>query len=263
MATPAARTALITGASAGIGAAFAAEFASHGHNLVLVARRADKLREIASQLESEYKTVVTILPLDLSDPEAGEQVSTFLEEADISVDMLVNNAGYALNGGLLDVSWNEHQAMQQVMLTSYFELCYRLLPGMVERGYGRIINVSSLAAMMPATPGNLYAAIKRYVNDMSLAIDYEFRDSGVQCCAICPGFTYTEFHDVMGVRDRVSKMPKYLWQSAAEVAQEGYEAVMAGKLIVINGRVNRVWAWLMALLPRSLQYRGARARRPA
>ncbi|MEM1229752.1 MAG: SDR family NAD(P)-dependent oxidoreductase [Pseudomonadota bacterium] len=249
------RTALITGASAGIGAAFAHEFGRHGYNLVLVARREEKLGEVANRVTAAHAVEVNIMPLDLAESDAGDRLASQLSAEGIHVDALVNNAGYALNGGLLDVPFQDHLQMQQVMLTSYFELCYRFLPGMAENRFGRIINVSSLAAVMPATPGSLYGAIKRYINDMSLAVDYEFRPRGIHCSAICPGFTYTEFHDVMGVRKRVSRLPKYMWQAADEVAAEGYAAVMEGRRIVVCGRFNRLWSSVMNRLPSALQRR--------
>ncbi len=253
------RTALITGASAGIGAAFAHEFAGHGYDLILVARRADKLEALAGELNAKADVEVTIVPLDLARAEAGSELLAALRERQIEVDALVNNAGYALNGGFLDASWSEQQAMLQVMLTGYTELTHLFLPGMLERNFGRIINVSSLSAFAPPSRGSTYSAIKRYVNDLSAAVDFEFREQGIHCTAVCPGFTYTEFHDVMGVREQTNQYPSYVWQSAAEVAAEGYEAVMRGKVIHITGTLNRLIAAALGLLPRPLLLRLGRS----
>lgn len=258
-----ARTCLITGASAGIGRAFAREFARRGFNLALVARREPKLEEIAEEINREFDVKVDYFPVDLAEADSGERLDLMLKARGVTVDALVNNAGYGLNGGLLDSSWDEHMAMQQVMLTGYLELCYRLLPSMIERGYGRIINVSSVAALFPAGRGNLYTPIKKYVTDLSLAIDFEFREKGVHCLALHPGFTYTEFHDVMGVREQASNnFPKFMWQSAEEVANEGVEAVMKGEVFFINGRFNRILVTIMGNLPRFLQFRSARKADP-
>ena len=252
------RTVLITGASAGIGAAFAHEFARHGYNLILVARRADKLETLAAELRTQADAQVNILPMDLAREDAAAEIYSEISAQNINVDALVNNAGYALNGGLLDSSWTEQQAMLQVMLTGYSELTHRFLPGMIERSFGRIINVSSLSAFAPPTAGSTYSAIKRYINDFSVSVDFEFRDRGIHCCAVCPGFTYTEFHDVMGVREQTNQYPKFVWQSAADVASEGYEAVMSGRVIRITGRLNRCIAALLGLIPRALLLRLSR-----
>ncbi len=246
------RTALITGASAGIGTAFAREFARHGYDIVLVARRQDKLEEIAGNLRRDFDVAVLVIAADLAAEDANPAIVAQLENNGVHVDALINNAGYALTGGFLEPTWDEHRAMLQVMLNGYTELTYLLLPGMLERGFGRIINVSSLSAMAPPSKGSLYSAIKRYVNDFSAAVDFEFRERGIHCTAVCPGFTYTEFHDVMGVREATNKFPKYVWQSAEAVAAEGYDAVMKGKVIKVTGRLNRFIAALLGLMPRAL-----------
>jgi short-subunit dehydrogenase len=256
------QTVLITGASAGIGTAFANEFAKHGFNVVLVARRLDRLNQIAEQLQGDHNVEVHVLQEDLSEKDAASRVVKSLKDRRIVINALVNNAGYALNGGFLESSWEEHLAMHQVMLTGYTELCYRLLPGMVEQGYGRIINISSMAAFLPSSRSSMYTGIKRYVVDLSLAIDFELREKGIHCCAVCPGFTYTEFHDVLGVREQASNYPKIMWQSAEQVAKEGFEAVMAGRVVLINGWANRLLASLIGILPRAVQYRIARNQIP-
>jgi short-subunit dehydrogenase len=257
------RTALITGASAGIGESFAKEFARHGLDLVLVARRKEKLESLAEQIHLETGAIVHVCPVDLAEPDSVNQIMQYLQERKITVNALVNNAGYGLDGGFLDSSWEEHRAMHQVMLTSYLELCYQLLPGMVETAWGRIINVSSVAGLAPASRGSMYSAIKKYVIDLTLAIDFEFRDQGIQCCAVCPGFTYTEFHDVMGVREQATtNFPKFMWQSADDVAKEGFEAVMDGKVLKVNGLFNRILVFALGLLPNAVLNKMARNQVP-
>ncbi len=256
-------TVLITGASAGIGEAFAKVFAEHNFDLVLVARRAERLEEIAEQIKGQYDVQVTCLPADLSEVNAVDKLMSELDAKNLIIDALVNNAGYALNGGFLEPSWEDHRKMHQVMLNGYTELCYRLLPSMVERRYGRIINVSSLSALLPSVPSSMYTGIKRYVVDMSAAIDFEMRGQGIHCLALCPGFTYTEFHDVMGVREQAqSNFPKFMWQSSETVAREGYDAVMAGKVLKVNGWYNRLLSLVLNNLPYPIQHRLARSQDP-
>lgn len=253
------RTALITGASAGIGAAFAKVFAKQGYHVVLVARREDKLTAVADSIRDTFDVKVTLIPMDLARADACQAIATRLEGENIHVDALVNNAGYALRGGFLDSPWTDQAAMLQVMLNGYTELTHGLLPGMIERGYGRIINVSSLAAFAPPMAGSLYSAIKRYVNDFSAAIDFEFRDQGIHCTAVCPGFTYSEFHDVMDVREQTDRIPKFMWQTAETVAAQGYESVERGQVIRINGVFNRIIAAIMGILPMALLLRMGRS----
>ncbi len=248
------RTALITGASAGIGLAFAEQFGHSGFNLVLVARRADKLTEIAARLNSQHGIRVDTLAIDLASTEAVPSIMAQLDELGLAIDVLVNNAGYAITDEFAVADWSSHAAMLEVMLVGYTRLCHALVPQMKQRGYGRIINVSSLSAFIPPNAGSLYAAIKTYVVDLSVSLDLELRPYGIHCTAVCPGFTYSEFHDVMKVRRFVSGTPSLLWMTAAEVAREGYEAVMAGKLVLINGRINRFIALLYRLMPRALGY---------
>ncbi len=242
------RTALITGASAGIGAAFARVFAANGYDLVLVARREERLRALADEIASSSSTV-TVLPIDLAVPDAMEKLTAELEDREIHIDALVNNAGYGIKELFCDVSWQRHKEMHQVMLNGYTELCYRLLPAMKAREFGRIINVSSVAGLLPASKGSLYAAIKSYVVNLTVALDLEVRDHGIHCTVLCPGATRTEFMDVMEVTEMADRLPNFIWQTAQEVAEEGYQAVTKGKVIKINGWLNRASTALISSLP--------------
>jgi short-subunit dehydrogenase len=143
--------------------------------------------------------------------------------------------------------------MLQVMVAGVAELTHRLLPGMIERRYGRIINVASLAGLVPAPAGHtLYAASKAFLVRFSEALSHEVKRFEVHVTAICPGFTHSEFHDVTGTRDKVSQLPRWLWMDARTVAREGYEAVTKGTPIYINGRVNRAIAMLVRYVPQSV-----------
>jgi len=256
------RHALITGASAGIGLAFAREFSRNGFSLVLVARREDKLRAIGDELERDLGIAVVPLAVDLGDEDAAETTVGILAERGIEIDALVNNAGFGVNQGFLEADWSEHARSLEVMLVGYTRLCYLLARGMKERGYGRIVNVASLAAFLPATAGSLYSAIKSYVVHLSTAIDLDLRPFGIHCTAVCPGFTLSEFHDVMNVRQEVTKYPNLMWMTAEQVARQGYAAVMKGKPIIINGWLNRLIDLLTGLAPRAFLHQIQRRAKP-
>lgn len=247
------RTALITGASSGIGEAFAEVFAEHGFGLVLVARREEKLRAVAERLGRRHRVAVHTIVADLSERDAPGRICGDLSARGLTIDALVNNAGYGIPGVYVASEWARHEAMLHVMIVSVAELTHRLLPGMIERGYGRIVNVASLAALVPAPAGHtLYAATKAFVVRFSEALSHEVRRSGVNVTAICPGFTLSEFHDVTGTRAQVSRMPAWMWMDARTVAQQGFDAVMAGTPIYVNGRVNRAIATLVRYVPMSI-----------
>ena len=250
---PIIRTALITGASSGIGEAFAEVFASEGFHLVITARREDRLRALADQIRARHGVAVHVIAADLAVPEAPAALCDAIAGRGLAIDALVNNAGYGVPGAYTSSPWDRQHAMLQVMVVSLAELTHRLVPGMVERGYGRVINVASLAGLVPAPAGHtLYAASKAFVIRFSEALSHEVASAGVQVTALCPGFTRSEFHDVTGTRSTVSRMPAWMWMDAPAVARQGYDAVMAGTPIYINGRVNRTIAGLVKYLPHAV-----------
>ena len=244
------RTALITGASAGIGEAFAVELASHGCDLVVTARRADRLQALAARLAERHAVRVTPIPADLSEPGACERLCAEIARQDLTIDILINNAGYGLPGAYSSHPWATHDAFLRVMVMAMAELAHRVLPGMLERGDGRIVNVASLAGLLPAPAGHtLYAASKAFLVRFSEALGHEVRDRGVHVTALCPGFTYSEFHDVTGTRKTVSRLPGFMWLTSAEVARQGWAGFEAGVPVLVTGRVNRVLATLGRVLP--------------
>jgi short-subunit dehydrogenase len=244
------KTVLITGASSGIGEAFAHVFASQGFDLVITARREERLHALAERLAAEHGIRTEVIPLDLAVPEAPGRLCTALAARGILIDALVNNAGYGIPGVYLKSPWERHAAMLQVMVVALAELTHRLLPGMIERRYGRIINVASLAGLVPAPAGHtLYAASKAFVVRFSEALSHEVERHGVHVTALCPGFTVSEFHDVTGTRETVGRLPAWLWMDALTVARQGFDAVEAGARIYVNGRVNRTIAALVKYLP--------------
>jgi short-subunit dehydrogenase len=250
------RTVLVTGASAGIGEAFARVFAAHGWHLVITARREDRLRTLQGELESGYRVRVRTIAADLADPASPTRIADELNGAGVHVDALVNNAGYGVSGHLLASPWATHAAFLRVLVTSVVELSYRFLPGMIDHGYGRIINVASLAGVVPPVAGHtLYAASKSFVIKFSQSLAAEVRPQGVHVTALCPGFTFSEFHDVTGTRQQVKRLPKWMWMDAYAVARRGYDAVMAGRVTEVTGAANRTIARLSKLLPESLVLR--------
>ena len=248
------RTALVTGASSGIGAAFAHVLAADGLDLVLVARRKDKLQELARELAARHGVRVEVLAADLSDPTAPRAIVSSVEEMGLEIDVLVNNAGSSGSEAFVDSEWSSLAAEIQVMVTAVTELCHLLAPGMKQRRWGRIVNLSSLAAFAPPGESLLYTGIKSYVLDVSQSLDMELKPYGVHVTALCPGFTRSEFHQSMGTADAASKLPGILWQESEDVAREGWAAVRKGKPVCVPGTVNKVLSHGMRPVPFRLQY---------
>lgn len=247
------KLALITGASAGIGEALAREFAANGWDVALVARRADRLRAVALSIEESYNVDTLVIEADLNHPDAPSLILAAIDAAERDVDALVNNAGFGLPGTYVQTSWKQQADFLQLMLTSYCELVHRLLPGMQERGYGRIINVASVAGIMPGTRGHtLYAAVKAALIKFSESLHLENAETGIHVTALCPGLTYSEFHDVNGTRGAVSKLPKYWWLPAGSVARIGYAAVQTNRAVAVPGLWWQFLTGLYKLMPRSL-----------
>jgi short-subunit dehydrogenase len=243
----------VTGASSGIGEAFCRELAAGGYDLVLTARRQERLGALAEDLERGHRVKTLVAPADLADPEAPRQLLAAVDEAGLDVDVLVNNAGYGLPGHYLDYPWERHAEFIQVLLTSVAHTTRLVLPGMVERGWGRVINVASLAALVTSSKGHtLYAASKAFVLKMSESLALELEGTGVKVTACCPGFTYSEFHDVIGNREQVSELPSFMWMDAAEVARETIDAAERGQVVFVPGTPNRALAGLSGLLPKAL-----------
>src|SRR5262245_7026467 len=247
------RHALVTGASSGISLAFARVLAERGYDLILTARRQDRLQTIAEDLTRRHAIRVVIEPADLAQPESVAGLLAALEARALTVDVLINNAGFGVPGSYVSTTWEEQQRFLQVLVVALAELAHRLLPGMIERRWGRIVNVASLAGLLPGVAGHtLYAASKAFVITFSESLALEAAPHGVYVSASCPGFTLTEFHDVTGTRDKVSRMPKFMWSDADEVARASYDAVMAGVPVFVPGRVNRSIATLARVLPSGL-----------
>lgn len=244
------RICLITGASAGIGADIAREYAQRGWDLALTARREEPMIALAEELSEHFGTTSHIFPLDLADPFATRDLVARIGKKGLHIDGLVNNAGYGHPGDYHESEWEDHARSLQVMLTAPCELAHAFSKGMADRGFGRIINVASLAGHMPGSKGHTtYGAIKAFLIKFSQSLNAELKDKGVHVSALCPGFTYSEFHDVNGTRDAANSMPKFMWMGSKEVAESGVEACERNKAVHITGRVNKGLAVLNRLLP--------------
>jgi short-subunit dehydrogenase len=256
------RCALVTGASSGIGAAFARHLAAEGYSLVLVARRRERLEQLADEIRQKSAVRCEVIAADLGLPDAPRQIHAEVEARGLTVDFLVNNAGLSGNGAFVETPWSELASEIQVMITALTELTHLFAPGMKKRAWGRIVNVSSIAAFQPPGAGLLYTGIKSYVLNLSQAVDMELKPFGVHVCALCPGFTHTEFHDVMGTKETATALPKMLWQTAEEVVVAGYDAVMAGEPVCVPGTVNKLLVASVRPLPESIRYRLGRSLNP-
>lgn len=245
------RLALITGASAGIGAAFARIYASHGYDVALTARRLDRLESLAAEIRMRFGVEAYAISADLADPGGVDAVLAAIAAEGREIDALVNNAGYGLPGTFDKTSWADQSAFLQVMLTSVCEMTHKVLPGMVERRFGRIVNVASLAGLAPGSAGHtLYAATKSFLVKFSQSLHLENLANGVHASALCPGFTLSEFHDVNGTRAQVSQsLPTWMWMGADEVAAAGYEAAEANRPVCVTGAPNKAIAVLAKLIP--------------
>ena len=240
-------TALITGASAGLGVELAKLCAAGGYDVVLVARTASRLAELAASLSAAHGVQARPLVADLANPSAPPEI--FAQMASTPVDILINNAGFALHGPFAETDWAKESALLQVNVSALAHLSKLFLPEMICRGAGRILNLASTAAFVPGPFMAMYYASKAFVLSFSEALANEVQGTGVSVTALCPGPTRTEFAAVAGVTN--SNLFRGPTMSAAEVAQIGYDAMMAGKSSVIAGARNR---WMMRgvrLIPHS------------
>jgi short-subunit dehydrogenase len=235
------RTALVTGASAGLGSEFARQLAGLGYNLLLVARREDRLKELASKLASEFGVEVMIFAADLSDRAAPELIAEYTRENDLSIDFLVNNAGSAGPDLLLDRNWNDQASFFELMMISVAHMCHHFIPPMQERGFGRVINVSSFAGRLSRPAGSNYGPTKSYVIAVSEELALSVKDQGVHVSALCPGFVHTDFHETADLMEMKRGLPDFIWYTPEVVVREGIEAVERGQSVMVSGRIYR---WL-------------------
>jgi len=237
-------TALVTGASSGIGAAFAGRLAVDGYGLVLVARDADRLQQLADQLAAQHGTTVEVVAADLTDPAQLAKVEVRLSDRPRPVDMLVNNAGFTLGRRFLRTTIEEQEQLLDVLVRAVQRLTYAALPGMVDRGRGTVINVSSVGSYVPQST---YGAAKAWVTSFSEALAVEMRGTGVRVMVVLPGYTRTEFHLRAGIRTRG---PQFLWLSADRVVDDALRDLNRGRILSIPSKRYRALATLARMSPR-------------
>jgi uncharacterized protein len=246
---------LITGASSGIGDAMARQFASKGWDLALVARREDRLRDLAEEMKAKNGVDSLVIPADLSRPGEPERIVAEIEKAGRQIDGLVNNAGAGQPGYFTETGWADQARFLELMVTSYLKLIHLVLPGMEERKFGRIINVSSVSALLPVSPGHtrfsgtIYPGAKSLLIKVSQSLKAEMIGKNVHATAVCPGYTWSEFHDVNGARQSVSQLPSYWMLKAEDVAATAYDAVERNKAVSVPGAWYKFMTGLMRVLP--------------
>jgi hypothetical protein len=254
------QTALITGASSGIGEALARCFARDGHRLVLVARSEDRLRALAGALHAEHGSRVDVLPADLTRRGAAAALACALRRRRRRIDVLVNNAGVVEQGAFSAISPKRHQQLIDLNVSALTAMLTAFLPAMVARGGGRILNVASIAAFQPVPGLATYAATKAYVLSLTESLAEELRGSGVSITALCPGITATPMLGSATARnEKLAQLPGFLIGDVEAVAAEGYRACINGEVIVVPGAINRAAAIASGATPRWLLRRIAGA----
>jgi len=244
---------LITGASSGIGAALARRFAARGQNLVLTARRLERLEALATELRASHGVAVEVIVADLAEPGGTAALLEALQQRGLTIETLVNNAGFGLRGAFAEASWPEAEAMLQVLVSAPLQLCHGLLPAMQARGQGQVLNVASLAGLVPGLPGStLYSASKALLIRFSQSLAAENHATGVRVLAVCPGYVHTEFHAVLGVEERMQRLPGLFWMEADDLAARVLTALEGQGAVLVPGGLNRSIAALARLLPDSV-----------
>jgi short-subunit dehydrogenase len=244
------RTALVTGASSGLGVEFVKRFAADGFDVVLVARSGAVMEELAAEMEERHGVASVVLPKDLSEPHAATDVMANLEERGVHVDALVNNAGFSTYGGFAEMDLDATMNMLRVNMLTLTELTHRCLPGMIERRWGRVLNLGSIGSFAPAPMTAAYAATKAYVLSLSLALREELNGTGVTVTALCPGPTDTGFQARAEMTDSALIAGRRL-PTAVEVADAGYEAMKRGKPYLVTGASSRLFAFGSRFMPRT------------
>ena len=255
--TAARPVALVTGASSGIGREIARLFAADGWDLALVARREAALRELGDELAGRHGIQVHVVPADLASPEGPEGVAAELDARGLAIAALINNAGLGAWGPFADTDWRVERELLAVNVVALTALTKRVLPGMLVRGAGRILNLSSTAAFQPGPLMAVYFASKAYVLHFSLALADELRGTGVTVTTLCPGPTRTGFADTAGA-ERSLMFRGGRGGDAARVARAGYRAMLAGDRLVVPGIVNKVSVFATRLASRPFAGRVAR-----
>lgn len=245
-------TALVTGASAGIGTAIARELASRGHALALVARREERLKSLEAELSAEHGVVVETIVCDLAEADERDRLVAELRERGRSVELLVNNAGFGHQADFATSPRERMVGMVRLNVEAVVDLTGRFVGGMVERGRGAVINIASTAAFQPLPGSAVYAASKSFVLSFSEALRTELRGSGVTVTAVCPGPVHTEFTEVAGFGGVEGRTPEAFWMSAEDVARHAVDGAERDRRVVVPGALNRATALAGQHSPRAV-----------
>lgn len=248
------RTALVTGASSGIGVEIADELAKRGHAVTLVARREDLLHEVAGRLRSAHGVRADVLAADLSDAESRAALVDEVAAKGEIVDVLVNNAGFSTTGAVAVSDPEAEVRLVRVDVEAVVDLCSRLVPGMVERGTGAVLNVASVGAFQPLPGQASYAAAKAFVLSYTDSLHAELKGTGVTATSLCPGPVKTGFGEAAGFTEGETDgaLPAFMWETAADVAAEAVRGMEKGRRVVIPGAANVVGAYAGRIAPKSL-----------
>lgn len=245
--------ALVTGASAGLGAEFARQLAARGHDLVLVARRLERLQALGAELASAHQVTATPLRVDLSQMSAREEIAAAIALLGRPVDVLINNAGFSIPDTFAATPWARESEMVMTLVYAVTALAHLVLPPMIARGSGRIINVASVAGFAPGVAGHtLYPGAKSFVIKLTQALDCEVRAKGVKVSVLCPGYTETEFHTASGMGDLVAKAPRRLGDDPRAVVATALAANAAGKVVIVTGAHNKLSRLALKVLPEAV-----------
>lgn len=231
--------ALITGASAGLGQEFARQLASKGKDLILAARRTQPMEELARELRDEFNVTVDVIQSDLSLPDGASQLYEEIVSRGLNVDYLINNAGANGPDLLRNRDWPAHRRYVELMMTSVTGLCHYFIPAMCERGFGRVLNVASVAGQITVPGDYSYGPTKAYLIALSKGLSVSLRGTGVNVLALCPGFTHTDFHAGKTLSEMKSSTPDFIWYDADVVVREGLAALEKGKTVCTTGRLYR------------------------
>jgi len=231
--------ALITGASAGLGAEFARQLARKGIDLILVARRTEPMQKLALELNDDYNVAIDVIQADLSESAATSKLFAEIEDRGLQVDYLINNAGSFGPDLLEDRDWPAQQKYIELMMTSVAGMCHHFIPPMRERGFGRVLNVASVAGHISLAGDTSYGPTKAYLIALSKGLAATVRNDGVHVLALCPGFTHTDFHQSDELAKMKRKSPDFIWYEAGVVVREGLAALEKGKAVYISGRLYR------------------------
>ena len=241
--------ALITGASAGIGRELARQLAAAGKDLILVARRKEQLQALAAELGDAHGVDIDVIQADLSDPAAPAALFEEARRRDLDVDYLINNAGSSGPDLLSDRSWSDNGHYLQLMTTSVAAMCHFFIPPMRERGFGRVLNVASVAGLLTVSGDYSYGPTKAYLVALSKGLSFALKSEGVHVTALCPGFTHTDFHASEKLTNMKRSTPGFIWYDVDVVVREGLRALEKGRAVYISGRLYRFLIPILRMPP--------------